>query len=237
MIDHSLIQDGDVVLDLCTGSGILGLYAARSASRVICTDINPRAIACAQRNADQNALQNIEYRCGNLFEPVRWEHFDYIVTNPPFVPIPPGVKATLHSGGGETGMLLVEAIVRDVETHLKPEGRMQLYSLSLGNETETLLESVLRKYVKRRKVTMMRMYTNPLPLKEFVDDPAICFASTTWYEQRMHAGETHLHSFVVNIEPADLLTITTTDMSQQDRRQYPDNWENWKGRFIEWIFD
>ncbi|MCD6592121.1 MAG: 50S ribosomal protein L11 methyltransferase, partial [Thaumarchaeota archaeon] len=72
------------VLDLGTGSGILAILASKlGARRVVATDISRRAISAAIDNARLNGVDNIEFRLGSLYEPVRGEVFDLIICNPP----------------------------------------------------------------------------------------------------------------------------------------------------------
>lgn len=237
LIDHQLVREGDVVLDLCAGSGVLGIYAADKASRVICTDISQRALEFAKKNADRNNIENIGFRQGNLFEPVKGKQFDYIVANPPFVPIPVSVKAAIHTDGGENGLYLVKKILEQAETYLQTNGRMQIYSLSLGNKKATLLEDLIRKNLGKRRVTMMSMYSNPLSLEEFVEDFKKYAGVVGWYKRMKSKGLTHLHSFIVNIEPSTSMVIHKNTISESERSLYPDNWENWKGRFSYWALE
>lgn len=119
------------VLDLGTGCGIQALHAARHATRVVATDISTRALELAALNAQLNSISNIEFRHGSLFEPVRGERFDQIVSNPPFVITPraEGVPAYEYRDGGMEGDALVEAVLRGVAAHLNPGGVAQM----LGN--------------------------------------------------------------------------------------------------------
>jgi len=119
------------VLDLGTGCGIQALHASRHADRVIATDISPRAIAMARLNAELNGVTNIEFRLGNLFEPVADDQFDQIVSNPPFVITPraKGVPAYDYRDGGMTGDALIKAVIDGAAVHLKPGGVAQF----LGN--------------------------------------------------------------------------------------------------------
>jgi hypothetical protein len=73
------------VLDLGTGCGVQALLAAKHAEQVLATDVNPRALGFAAFNARLNAIDNVELRLGNAFEPVAGERFDLIVANPPYV--------------------------------------------------------------------------------------------------------------------------------------------------------
>jgi methylase of polypeptide subunit release factors len=119
------------VLDLGTGCGIQAMHAARHATQVVATDISKRALELAALNAQLNSISNIEFRHGDLFEPVRGERFDQIVSNPPFVITPrvDGVPAYEYRDGGMEGDSLVEAVLRGVAAHLHPGGIAQL----LGN--------------------------------------------------------------------------------------------------------
>lgn len=119
------------VLDLGTGCGIQALHASRHAGRVVATDISERALDFARLNAALNGVTNIEFRLGNLFEPVAGERFDHIVSNPPFVITPrsEGVPAYEYRDGGMVGDALVAAVIAGLAGHLEPGGVAQL----LGN--------------------------------------------------------------------------------------------------------
>lgn len=71
-------------LDLGTGSGILSLYASRFSDSVVATDLNQRAVAFAEFNAQLNGIENIEVIPGDCFAPVEDRRFDLILSNPPF---------------------------------------------------------------------------------------------------------------------------------------------------------
>src|SRR5262249_31646156 len=73
-------------LDLCTGSGVHALIAARHAKHVVATDVNPRALRFAEFNAWFNGITNIEFCQGDLFRAVEGGTFDLILANPPYMP-------------------------------------------------------------------------------------------------------------------------------------------------------
>jgi len=72
-------------LDACSGSGLHALLLRRHADRVVGTEISPRAVAFARFNAVLNGVDGIDWRLGNLLEPVEGETFGVVVCNPPFV--------------------------------------------------------------------------------------------------------------------------------------------------------
>jgi methylase of polypeptide subunit release factors len=85
-------------LDLGSGAGIQAFLAASHADLVIGTDVSPRALAFAEFNARLNGITNVQWRAGSLYEPVRNEVFDLIVSNPPFV-ISPESSFTFRDSG------------------------------------------------------------------------------------------------------------------------------------------
>jgi SAM-dependent methyltransferase len=112
------------VLDLGCGAGTLALLLARDADQVTGTDINPRAVALAGFNAELNSVSNAEFRHGDLFEPVRGERFDLIVTQPPYYP---GNELTfLH--GGPRGDELARRLLAQIPKHLAPGGRALVFT-------------------------------------------------------------------------------------------------------------
>jgi HemK-related putative methylase len=79
-----VIQKNDLVLDLCTGNGIVAIAAAqKGALHVTGTDLNPRAIKNANRNKALNALSNVTFIEMNLF-PSDNQIYDVITINPPY---------------------------------------------------------------------------------------------------------------------------------------------------------
>lgn len=121
----------ETALDLGTGCGILALYLARHAERVIATDLSARACAFARFNAALNRA-NIEVRKGSLFDPVADEQFDLIVSNPPFVITPDTLREeglVTYRDAGRAGDTLVADVVRGAVAHLTAHGR----AFILGN--------------------------------------------------------------------------------------------------------
>ena len=73
------------VLDMGTGSGIGAVFAARRTARVVAVDVNPEAVRCAKLNALLNHFEDrIDVRCGDLFQPVADDRFDFVLFNPPY---------------------------------------------------------------------------------------------------------------------------------------------------------
>ena len=62
----------DEVLDMCTGSGILAVTAAKEGAEVTAVDILPDAVECARRNVRLNGVgDRVEVLEGDLFAPIK----------------------------------------------------------------------------------------------------------------------------------------------------------------------
>jgi SAM-dependent methyltransferase len=77
---------GKRALDVGTGTGVLAFVLARAGARVIATDSEPRAVACARENAGRLGLAGaVEIALADLFPPGD-ARVDLVVSNPPWVP-------------------------------------------------------------------------------------------------------------------------------------------------------
>lgn len=75
------------VLDLGTGSGCIAISIAshRPRTRVTATDRSADALDIAAENARAHGVQNIDFFRGDWFAAVGGEHFDVIISNPPYI--------------------------------------------------------------------------------------------------------------------------------------------------------
>ena len=77
---------GKKVLDLCTGSGCIGISLAvlgRPAA-VVLADVSGEALKVAEKNAENHGVKPV-FCQGDLFENVPADLFDVIVSNPPYI--------------------------------------------------------------------------------------------------------------------------------------------------------
>lgn len=75
--------DGQRVLEIGCGSGMLSLIAARKGAEAIASDINPMAVASCRENARLNGLAVVAFQ-SDLFEKAPSLSYDIILTNPPY---------------------------------------------------------------------------------------------------------------------------------------------------------
>jgi release factor glutamine methyltransferase len=137
-----LPPDG-VAVDLCTGSGAIAMVLAAAApgARIVATDVDPIAVACARRNG-------VETFEGSLDEPLPASlrgSVDVLTAVPPYVPtdelrlLPRDVRryeprAALD--GGPDGTELLAEVVRRSAGWLRPGGTV---ALELGGDQATTI--------------------------------------------------------------------------------------------------
>ena len=89
-LERTELARGRRLLDLCTGSGVVAIAAATlGAASVTAFDICPHAVRCSLANAAQEGVE-IDVREGSWKGALDCAPFDVIVSNPPYVPTPPG---------------------------------------------------------------------------------------------------------------------------------------------------
>ncbi|PID71757.1 MAG: protein-(glutamine-N5) methyltransferase, release factor-specific [Desulfobulbus propionicus] len=118
-------------LDLCTGSGVIGVVLAKELDcQVTALDISPAALSVASENCAKHGVAGqVSLLASDLFsglQPVR--AFDLIVSNPPYIAenalatLSPEVKdhePRLALTGGEKGLDYIKQIISESKTYLK----------------------------------------------------------------------------------------------------------------------
>lgn len=144
LAENLAVNEGERVLDMGTGCGILAVLAAEKASKVVAVDINPHSVACAEKNAELNGVaEKVETRLGNLFEAVNTdEEFDLILFNAPYLPVEKGEGKSWAEkawAGGKTGRKVIDRFIDEASKYLAAKGRILLVQSSLSNVEETLI--------------------------------------------------------------------------------------------------
>lgn len=134
------------VLDLCTGSGCIGLSISTlvPGAQVTLADISTAALEVAKKNAHElNA--DVTLRHGDLFKAVGKDKFDLIASNPPYIPT--GELADLQAevqhepmlalDGGTDGLDFYRRIAEDAPNHLLPGGSIYL-EVGMGEAQDVL---------------------------------------------------------------------------------------------------
>src|SRR5438093_9060281 len=161
------INPGDTVIDVGAGSGVLSFVAARlGAGRVFGTEINPRAVEVARRNADLLGLEKaVDFGEGSLFEPLPGIQADVVIGDVSGIPDDIAAASDWFPGGfsgGPTGAEVPVAMLEGAREHLAPGGRLYLPTGSIQDE-ETVLRAARRVFGERMRQLRGRLL--PLPTK------------------------------------------------------------------------
>jgi release factor glutamine methyltransferase len=140
---NQTVAEGETVLDVGTGCGILAVIASKKAKKVVATDVNPHAVECAKQNAEASrVLSKMQVRLGDLFEPIsETEKFSMIVFNAPYLPSTQSEHRSWRGrawAGGSTGRRIIDRFMRDAPSHLTTKGRILLVQSTLSDVKETL---------------------------------------------------------------------------------------------------
>jgi release factor glutamine methyltransferase len=139
------VKAGARVMDMGTGSGILGVLAAKEASEVVAVDVNPHSIRCAKQNAICNHVHGkMAFLQGDLFTPLyETARFDLILFNAPYLPSEKGEDATWLGrawAGGTTGRQVIDQFISQAPSHLKKVGEILLMQSNLADIESTQRE-------------------------------------------------------------------------------------------------
>lgn len=144
------------ILDLCAGSGCIGLAIAANimGARVTLADISEEALEICRKNVKRNNLSSrvhvVEADAKND-APAFMGHFDMIVSNPPYIPggdlknLDKSVYAyepRLALDGGKDGLDFYKAIAKKWKRTLKNDG---LLIFEVGVEQSRPVAEILRK--------------------------------------------------------------------------------------------
>lgn len=155
------------LLEIGTGTGVIGIFCAKEGAKVVATDINPDAVENARLNASHHKL-SISVREGNLYEPINEdEKFDFIFWAHPFNNWDIPVDDMLLRSGIDPRYESLKGYISGAKDHLISGGKLLLgtgdsadlktiaeladqsgYQLKLLREIEQPLEVGMDKRIK-----------------------------------------------------------------------------------------
>jgi release factor glutamine methyltransferase len=144
------LRAGDVVVDLCCGTGALGaaLLAAVPGIEVHAADVDPAAVACARRNLPPERVHE-----GDLFDALPGDlrgRVAVVVANAPYVPtdaialMPPEARDHEHRvalDGGADGLDVQRRVIAEAPAWLAPGGLLLVES---GEEQAPVSADLMR---------------------------------------------------------------------------------------------
>lgn len=129
----SINKNNIKILDLCTGSGIIGITLRKELEskslEVVASDISEEALKVAKENAIMNEAE-VKFIQSDIFENIN-EKFDIIVSNPPYIAY--NDKVTMEDNvlnydphlalfAEEDGMYFYREIVENAKEYLEEDG-------------------------------------------------------------------------------------------------------------------
>ncbi|MCS6849667.1 MAG: peptide chain release factor N(5)-glutamine methyltransferase [Gemmataceae bacterium] len=136
------------IVDIGTGSGAIAVTVAKHhpGAQVTAVDVSADALAVATQNAARHGVADrVRFLHGDLFGPVAEEKFDFILSNPPYIPheeldrLPVGVRnyePLVALDGGPGGYEVFGRLVADAGAHLVPGGWL-IVEIGAPQEGET----------------------------------------------------------------------------------------------------
>lgn len=148
------------VLDLCTGSGAIGVSIAKLNGnvKVTCSDLSEKALETAKGNAIANGMKSVKFEQGDLFAPfcgkLGKKKFDFIISNPPYIEseVIPTLQTEVKDhepmmalDGGIDGLDFYKRIAEESPNHLKKGGVLMMeIGYNQGEAVCQLLEATDR---------------------------------------------------------------------------------------------
>ena len=125
------------ILDLCTGSGCIGISVAKHLpyQELLLVDLSEKALAVAKKNAEKHLGENVTLLQSDLLTGVQGKKFSLLLSNPPYIVsrVIPGLEREVSEyepkmalDGGEDGLVFYRRIAREAKAVLLPGARLYL---------------------------------------------------------------------------------------------------------------
>lgn len=125
------------ILDLCTGSGCIGISVAKHLpyQELLLVDLSENALAVAKKNAEKYLGENVTLLQSDLLTGVRGKKFSLLLSNPPYIVsrVIPGLDREVSEyepkmalDGGEDGLVFYRRIAKEAKAVLLPGARLYL---------------------------------------------------------------------------------------------------------------
>jgi hypothetical protein len=164
------LSSSGIAFDIGTGTGVLAaVLACRGVERVIATDMDARALACARDNIVRLGLTgNVDVLEADLFPESRAA---LVVCNPPWVPARPG--SSLERGIYDAGSGMLKGFLSALPGHLLPGGEGWLILSDLAEHLGLRSRPALLGWIEAAGLTVIeRIDTRPIhPRAADASDP------------------------------------------------------------------
>lgn len=143
LLESIEVNSGENVLEIGTGCGVIALKCASLGANVVCTDINPYAVALTKRNYNRNKSfikGRFEVRKSDIFSAIKdSEKFDVIIFNPPYLPTKKNELVggsgwfDIATDGGIDGLRITKRFIEELNKYLSNNGKAYFVLSSLSN--------------------------------------------------------------------------------------------------------
>jgi len=139
------------ILDLCCGSGAIGLTLKSKIenSMVTMSDISEKALEISKKNKEKHNL-DVKIINSDLFENIK-EKFDVIISNPPYIKTNEEIDSMVKENepslalyGGDDGLLYYRRILKDIKNFLEDDF---LIAFEIGCEQKDAIIEIVKKYL------------------------------------------------------------------------------------------
>lgn len=159
LIAEAPLPAASLAFDIGTGSGVIAaLLARRGVARVIATDQDPRALACARENLERLGLaKRVDVVAADLFPPGK---APLVVCNPPWLPARPSSPIENAVYDPESRMLL--GFLHGLSAHLEPGGEGWLIISDIAEHLDLRSRDQLLAWIAEAGLTVLgRLDTRP----------------------------------------------------------------------------
>nr|WP_309117352.1 HemK2/MTQ2 family protein methyltransferase [Saccharothrix sp.] len=134
------VPEGARVLDVCAGTGVLGILAGLAgAAEVTAVDRSRRAVVAAWCNGRARGVP-VRVRRGDFADLVGGETYDVVLANPPYVPAPgtPARGRAVAWDAGPDGRSVLDRLCAVLPLLLADKGMAVVVHSALADEDQTL---------------------------------------------------------------------------------------------------
>ena len=160
-----IIQKSSSAFDVGTGTGVLAVVLAlRDIQKIVATDLNDRAIACAKENIELLGLNSqIEIQKTNLFPEGKAA---LVVCNPPWLPARP--SSSLEHAVYDPESQMLKGFLENLKEHLLPQGEAWLILSDLAEHLGLRTREELLSWIDQAGLKLIaRLDTKPTHQKVF----------------------------------------------------------------------
>ncbi len=161
------IKENVEILDMCTGSGCIGVALAKHVknAKVTLVDISTKALEVAKKNAKENEVkEKVNFIQSDMFENIK-SKFDVIVSNPPYIKtkvineldLQVQNEPKLALDGGENGLKFYEILISEAPKYLKENGKI---FLEIGYDQKKEVEELARNSKNYKEIETVKDLAN-----------------------------------------------------------------------------